>query len=127
MNWSLQSLWSWESVQLLLRARLWSRRAAVLNYFLPRRNSTLDMSDRGLVLDGALATTLSVAFGAFTQELLVHGLFSSEAPSVTPGNIQGAQTWQNYTGNPEPRHNHPQHRIRIYRTLTRRTTVSLIT
>ena len=58
------------------------------------------MSDRWLALYGALVTILCIAFGAFTQELLVIRLFSSEAPSITPGNIQRAQTWQNFTGNP---------------------------
>ena len=57
------------------------------------------MSDRWLALYGALVTILCIPFGAFTQELLVIRLFSSEAPSITPGNIQRAQTWQNYTGN----------------------------
>ena len=56
------------------------------------------MRDRWLALYGALTTILSISFGAFMQELLVIRLFSSEAPSVTPGNIQRAQTWQNYTG-----------------------------
>ena len=56
------------------------------------------MSDRWLALYGALVTILCVAFGAFTQELLVIRLFSSEAPSITPGNLQCAQTWQSYTG-----------------------------
>ena len=59
------------------------------------------MSDRWLALYGALVTILCIAFGAFTQELLVIRPFSSEAPSITPGNIQRAQTWQNYTGSPD--------------------------
>ena len=57
------------------------------------------MSDRWLVLYGALVTILCITFGAFTQELLVIRLFSSEAPSITPGNIQRTQTWQDYSGN----------------------------
>ena len=57
------------------------------------------MSDRWLALYGALITILCLSFGTFVQEVLVIRLFSSEAPSIMPGSIQRAQTWQNYTGN----------------------------
>ena len=67
--------------------------------FLPRK-STPDVSNRWLALYGALVTILCIAFGTFTQQLLVIRLFSSQAPSIAPGNIQRAQTWQNFSGNP---------------------------